>query len=78
MSDPLLNDLTRHMHERMGRVIDDYFERLQWSGRTYPRDQLCTHLTTTILSIAATVSKAKTQTTLDEFIKAAYAAYYSN
>lgn len=75
MTDPLLNDLSRHLHERMQKVIEDYFARIQWSGKQYTRDQLSTHLTAVTLSIAATCCKAQTKTTLDEFIKAAYAAY---
>jgi hypothetical protein len=77
MTDPLLNDLSRHLHERIGKVIDDYLERIKWSGKTYSRDQVAEHLAITVLSCAATACKAKTSTTLDEFIKAAYAAYQS-
>lgn len=75
MPDPLLNDLTRHMHDRIGKVIEDYFERLQWSGRKFDRDDVAEHLAACILSSAATAMKAKTSSTLDEFIKAAYQAY---
>lgn len=78
MPDPLLNDLSRHMYERMRKVIDDYFDRIQWSGRQYTRDQLSEHLTLVTLSIAATCCKAQTKTTLDEFIKAAYSAYHNS
>jgi hypothetical protein len=75
LPDPMLRDLTRHMHDRIGKVIDDYFERLSWTGRKYDRDQLAEALGSTILGIAAIAMKAKTQSTLDEFITQARKAY---
>lgn len=75
MTDPILRDLSIHLHDRMGKCIDDYLARLKWSGKNYSRDQIAEHLSVTVLSIAAAACKTKTQSTLDEFVKAAVNAY---
>lgn len=77
MTDPILNDLSRHMNERITRVIDDYFDRLQWSGRKFERDDIAQHLSSTILGIAAVAMRARSSSTLDDFLRAAAKAYTS-
>ena len=71
----ILRDLTRHLHDRMTKVIDDYFDRLEWSGRKFRRDDVADAVGRAILGAAATMMRAKTQSTLDEFTTAARAAY---
>lgn len=75
MTDPILHDLTLHLTERMVKVIDDYLDRLQQSGRTYRRDEIAEALGFAVLHVAATAMRAKTQSTCDEFLAAARTAY---
>lgn len=76
MTHPILRDLSRSfLRPKLKQALDDYFDRLSWTGEEFPPSDMADEIAAVVLTLAAAAMQSKSKSTLDEFLVQARNAY---